>query len=57
MAGLILAAFAFFISYDFGESSADQLSASEALTTAAAVYIMVFVVLKLFAKLIDKLRD
>ncbi|MFZ9283670.1 MAG: hypothetical protein ACO3DX_00190 [Candidatus Nanopelagicales bacterium] len=56
-AGIALALLAFLITFDWGESNPDQLSASEALTTSAAVYIMVFVVLKLFAWLISKLRD
>lgn len=56
-AGLALAAFAFLISYGWGGDDPNQLTASEALTSAAAVYIMVFVVLKLFATMIEKIRD
>lgn len=56
-AGLALAAFAFLLTYGWGSDDPDQLSATEAMTSAAAVYIMVFVVLKIFAKIIEKIRD
>jgi hypothetical protein len=57
IAGLMLGLFAFLISYDWGESGPDKATFAEALTSAAAVYILVFVVLKLFAKIIDQIRD
>lgn len=57
MAGLALALFSFLLTYDWGAADPDQLSAGEALRTAAAVYVMVFVVLKLFSVIIQKIRD
>ncbi|MBM3691002.1 MAG: hypothetical protein FJW76_03200 [Actinobacteria bacterium] len=57
IAGLTLGLFAFLITYNWGDSDPDQLTFSEALTTAAAVYIMVFLVLKIFAAIIDRFRD
>lgn len=57
MAGLALALFAFLLTYDWASADPDQLSAGEALRTAAAVYLTVFVVLKLFSLIIQKIRD
>lgn len=57
LAGLALGAFAFLVTYDWGSGDPNQLTASEALTSAAAVYIMIFIVLKIFAKIIEKFRD
>lgn len=57
LAGLTLALFAFLLTYGWGEAAPDKLSLSEALTSAASVYILVFIVLKIFAKLIDLIRD
>jgi hypothetical protein len=45
------------ITYGWGETAPDKLSLSEALASAATVYILVFIVLKIFAKLIDLIRD
>lgn len=57
LAGLALATFAFLITFGWGETAPDKLSLSEALASAATVYILVFIVLKIFAKLIDLIRD
>ena len=57
LAGLMFALFAFLLTYGWGEAASDKLSLSEALTSAASVYILVFIVLKIFAKLIDLIRD
>lgn len=57
IAGLALGLFAFLVTYNWGESNPNQLTFSEALTAAAAVYIVVFLVLKIFALLIERFRD
>jgi hypothetical protein len=57
LAGLALGLFAFLITFDWGDPNPDQLTLRESLTTSAAVYIMVFLVLKVFAKIIERFRD